>query len=346
MSIEQGFLRAIIEDPDDDGHRLVYSDWLEETGLLENLDRAEFIRVQCRLARCPAGAPERPDLAKREKALLKKYAKRWAKPFHELITWWTFRRGFLDSAVVRTEGMGDRFVPLFRQLIEATPLRGICLFEQFGQPEVLLPAAPLMTRLREFGVRHGHLHEEGPVYLELLQSPHLAGLTYLDLEGPRNGTWFRPRRLSAILNSSVLSKLSTLLLSDYITDLHPSVQSAVAKSPALANLRRLSILCTSFDRNRIRAFARARFASKLETLELQHCTLAQDAWQDLLSASAFPNLQRLLLAGARIGDVEISVKGKDSEAVREQVRKRFGPDALDIEQEFPARPWYHSWSDK
>jgi hypothetical protein len=92
-------------------------------------------------------------------------------------------------------------VLLFRQLIEATPLRGVCVFEQFGQPKVLLSATPYMTRLREFGVRNGFLHHEGAVYRELLRSPYLAGLTYLDLEGPRDGSWFGPRTLSAILNS-------------------------------------------------------------------------------------------------------------------------------------------------
>jgi uncharacterized protein (TIGR02996 family) len=44
---QQAFLRAIAETPDDDAPRLVYADWLEEHG---DPDRAEFIRVQCRLA--------------------------------------------------------------------------------------------------------------------------------------------------------------------------------------------------------------------------------------------------------------------------------------------------------
>lgn len=39
-------LRAVLAEPDDDGVRLVYSDWLEEHGEPE---RAEFIRVQCRI---------------------------------------------------------------------------------------------------------------------------------------------------------------------------------------------------------------------------------------------------------------------------------------------------------
>ena len=44
------FVRAINADPDDDTARLVYADWLEENGEDE---RAEFIRVQCELARMP-----------------------------------------------------------------------------------------------------------------------------------------------------------------------------------------------------------------------------------------------------------------------------------------------------
>jgi uncharacterized protein (TIGR02996 family) len=45
------FLQSIIESPDDDGPRLIYADWLDEHG---DSDRAEFIRVQCAVARMPA----------------------------------------------------------------------------------------------------------------------------------------------------------------------------------------------------------------------------------------------------------------------------------------------------
>ena len=76
MSQEHAFLRAIIEDPDTDSHRLVYTDWLDDTEVTENRDRAEFIRVQCQLARLPDDTPERPNLTERERVLLKMYAKR------------------------------------------------------------------------------------------------------------------------------------------------------------------------------------------------------------------------------------------------------------------------------
>lgn len=44
------FLPAILTAPDDDTPRLIYADWLEEHGGDAGRARAEFIRVQCRLA--------------------------------------------------------------------------------------------------------------------------------------------------------------------------------------------------------------------------------------------------------------------------------------------------------
>jgi uncharacterized protein (TIGR02996 family) len=58
MGDHAGFLADILANPDDDTHRLVYADWLEEHGLS---GRAAFIRVQCRIAReppfCVTGRP-------------------------------------------------------------------------------------------------------------------------------------------------------------------------------------------------------------------------------------------------------------------------------------------------
>lgn len=45
------FLQAILEDPNDDFIRLSFADWLEERGQPGDGERAEFIRVQCELAR-------------------------------------------------------------------------------------------------------------------------------------------------------------------------------------------------------------------------------------------------------------------------------------------------------
>jgi uncharacterized protein (TIGR02996 family) len=50
MNDETAFIRKICEEPDEDTHRLVFVDWLEEDGEPE---RAEFIRLGCELATIP-----------------------------------------------------------------------------------------------------------------------------------------------------------------------------------------------------------------------------------------------------------------------------------------------------
>lgn len=52
---ELAFRRAIIASPEDDLPRLVYADHLDELG---EADRAEFIRVQCRIAELGEGEPD------------------------------------------------------------------------------------------------------------------------------------------------------------------------------------------------------------------------------------------------------------------------------------------------
>ncbi|WP_088257246.1 TIGR02996 domain-containing protein [Fimbriiglobus ruber] len=62
MSNEESLLAAIWEHPHDDLPRLVYADWLEEAGEPVRVARAEFIRVQCELAKMPADDPGATDL--------------------------------------------------------------------------------------------------------------------------------------------------------------------------------------------------------------------------------------------------------------------------------------------
>jgi uncharacterized protein (TIGR02996 family) len=54
MSTEKGFLDAILKEPDNLDHRLVYADWLEDQG---DLRRAEFLRLEVFLDGLPPGDP-------------------------------------------------------------------------------------------------------------------------------------------------------------------------------------------------------------------------------------------------------------------------------------------------
>src|SRR5262249_17672416 len=70
-------LHEILSSPDEDLPRLVYADWLEEHG---DADRAEFIRVQCALARLPAYDPDAAELEQRAQELLLAHQRRGAGP--------------------------------------------------------------------------------------------------------------------------------------------------------------------------------------------------------------------------------------------------------------------------
>src|SRR6476661_1583991 len=104
------FLAAITADVDEDTPRLVYADWLQENG---DEPRAEFIRLQCALAKLPDDRKSkkvRPAMEHREQVLLTTNYERWAEPtlrltrqnkFPEvrgrIIRSVEFRRGFVSG---------------------------------------------------------------------------------------------------------------------------------------------------------------------------------------------------------------------------------------------------------
>src|SRR6476619_554029 len=86
MSDDAALLAAIRAAPADDAPRLIYADWLDEHGRPE---RAEFIRVQCELAR-----RDDPALRRREADLLAAHHDDLAGPLAVPHLRFRFERGF------------------------------------------------------------------------------------------------------------------------------------------------------------------------------------------------------------------------------------------------------------
>src|SRR5947209_2160289 len=99
MSTLAGALhQAICASPDDDTPRLRLADWLDENGEPE---RAELIRVQCRLAHTAEDADDRPNLEERSTALLERHRDTWVAPLRsEESCVLEFRRGFPEHVSV------------------------------------------------------------------------------------------------------------------------------------------------------------------------------------------------------------------------------------------------------
>jgi uncharacterized protein (TIGR02996 family) len=77
MSDRAALLAAVVARPDDDTPRLVLADWLDDHG---EADRAEFVRLQCRLAMTESTTDDRGRLETCELELLTRHAADWVAP--------------------------------------------------------------------------------------------------------------------------------------------------------------------------------------------------------------------------------------------------------------------------
>jgi uncharacterized protein (TIGR02996 family) len=145
MTTEQAFLADICANPDDDTPRLVFADWLTERDGLGDSMRAEFIRVQCRLAALDAvrpliTLPSQLDrfvnvyaLLQRERQLLSQVRDccheewcSWAEAVGQLPLWWhawEFRRGFVECITLKAAD----WCRYAERLLATQPIREITL---------------------------------------------------------------------------------------------------------------------------------------------------------------------------------------------------------------------------
>lgn len=132
MTQDDCFRQEIIANPSDDTPRLIYADWLEEQ---DRQPYAEFIRIQCQLARMEESDPNRTSLSLRAAALLQQHREQFlgalAPIFHkegistdpgDLIS--CFCRGFLETARLPLQTFVRNADELFVQM----PLQTLLLF--------------------------------------------------------------------------------------------------------------------------------------------------------------------------------------------------------------------------
>jgi uncharacterized protein (TIGR02996 family) len=177
MADEAAFLQAIREGPDDDGPRLVYADWLDEQGD----PRGEFIRVQCRLERVAPDDPEAAALRQREAELLEQHRVEWEAVCRDLgLISWAYRRGLVEEVFIEAAAFAAQAARLFDLL----PVRQVKLADLYRcDPRVLqaVAARPELARAHRLDLSNNHASSEE--INAILRSPHLTGLTWLDLRG-------------------------------------------------------------------------------------------------------------------------------------------------------------------
>jgi uncharacterized protein (TIGR02996 family) len=269
VSVE-AFLEVIRESPEDDAPRLVFADWLEEHGQPE---RAEFIRLQCALARMGKSDKRREALKRRDAELLARHNEAWLGALPALAGpgWrWGFHRGLVHAsryadgttealaaleealAVIAeagewawveglsVSGMGWAGDAGGVQALAASPGLARLTYLDLGRNGIgaagarALAASPHLARLTRLRLSSNQIGDAG--VRALAASPGLARLTYLDLG--RNG--IGAAGACALAASPNLARLAVLVLTD--NKVGNAGAAALAAAPHMARLTRLNLL--------------------------------------------------------------------------------------------------------
>ncbi len=226
MSDHDALLNAIAEQPEEDTPRLMYADWLEENG---DPERADFVRIQVRLAQPGLSGEEKSALVRRHRPYLMGFERRWKAELPKIagVEWGDFNRGLIEE--VRTPD--ERPVIDHAEEIFAVP--GVHVLRLWRLTDgARLARVPELVRLRRlrvitYGTPASTLHS-------LFVSSHLMQLTALDLYGSRadDGT-------ASDLADGRFPDLAELVLTS--TAVGEAGGLALANSPYLTNLRLLDL---------------------------------------------------------------------------------------------------------
>jgi uncharacterized protein (TIGR02996 family) len=262
---EPAFLESIRENPLEDTPRLVYADWLEE-----QLDfaRADFIRIQCRLARTSPGDTVREELQRQEREL-------W---FANQFQW----KAESNLPTNLTTGVFDRGFPHPRHVeLDAQML--------LGMPDTVWRMAPL------WGISFL------PRPVDIL--PHVAAMKELsqisELEIYPITEEIEPRLILPILTSPHLKNLRTLQLNGIRCQ--PEHLRVAIESGNLRNCMRLRISAMPLGELGCSWIANSKDLLELESLELSACQIGDEGCRTLAQANNLPSLSRLRLPQNQIG---------------------------------------------
>jgi uncharacterized protein (TIGR02996 family) len=311
---EDALFAGIVEDPEADGPRLVYADWLEENGRPE---RAELIQAQCRLEALSEADPSHAALARRVDELLAAHRTEWEAGLPAVLRWrrgfpWLIRGGVVDfllceEALRRLPDLSVHLyapdsVPVTEDNVEELDRYAADeeSYERLGESPLLLRWVELETvgavghREFEYLFASGHLanlrrltsrsNEVGP-WVSVLAGVPFRKLTHLDLynnDSFANGP--SDEGLHKLLASPYLGGLEYL---DFgMNDVGDDGALDLAQSETVANLRALSLAFNGFSAEGVRALGHSPYLGRLTRLSLSgSCALEADgSWDGALGA--------------------------------------------------------------
>ena len=267
------FLKAIAANPADDLPRLVYADFLEESGEPDAIARAHFIRAQIALTQLPPGGAEYRETVALQNRLFAMYSEDWIWDLPDALhadgppEW---RRGFIEFARMPWhEFLAGRplfeTVPITRvQIPSARYDHGTSAAELDSRPYVShvthLRLGPQLNPAALDGFDGGDAGDSGLIFL-LLHARNFAGLTHLDLSANNINSGTLAEFVLRYEEAAFAPTLHSLDLSE-LFGLDDAVGSALATARGLDPIRRINLARTELSEP-VRAMLRRRFGDRV-----------------------------------------------------------------------------------
>jgi uncharacterized protein (TIGR02996 family) len=262
MSMREALLAAIADSPDDDTPRLVYADFLDETGDPLDAARAELIRTAIAEYRLPPGGPEKERLFQRCLGLVKQHRLAWFDyiknpPSIPL----RLDRGFASSWFFKADSLFSEGPTLF----EREPVTEITMSVEDRQ---LWRVATFRfpSRLRKLNLWPGEA--DGGELVTFFESPHLSGLREL---------WYMGRHGTRAPIAAAVRVLAT--------------------RPQYAGLRSLTIEAAGVGDAGAEALAVSSTLTGLTTLGLAQCDVGIGGLRAVLGSRVVSGVTTLVLGG-------------------------------------------------
>jgi uncharacterized protein (TIGR02996 family) len=294
--MHDAFLAAIADRPDDDLPRLVYADYLEETGQPE---RAEFIRVQIETAKLPPADPRQTALKDRESQLLtQRNRAAWGlAEFRGEMVSQQFRRGFVERVSVRAEWLVEHPTAL---LSVSGPLRAVRVVIASGFVG-RLAEVPGLARLEELDLNGTRFNGADDVRT-FFTTARLDNLRELVV---RNSTFREGEEIAALADTPVAPRLRRLDVSG--NRLADAGAGVLASRPEFGNLEVLTFRADELDQfwcvhvNGAEALANSATLTRLKVLDLGDHYIGNVGLTRLVHSPNASNLERLAVEYTEIG---------------------------------------------
>jgi len=269
MQHHSDLLQAVLDAPDDDTPRLIYADWLEEHNQPE---RANFIRVQCELARTSQYHPDTrarwTELKQIEQSLWDSNKSPWLRELPDISGFWwdtPFERGFVSRCKPDNANV---LVDQSDVWLNMPVCRGVRLTNASGLER-------------------------------LVQSPCLAEVRHLDVE-----CWIGDTGVSMLARSPFVRQLKTFQLNN--CRVSPAVVAMLTRSPHLSHLQRLELRGNPIHNGGAVELANTPFLDQLRVLDLRNTQMNAHGLCELAQSPLVQRLEILRLSYNPLGDSGIA----------------------------------------